>query len=139
MLAARSPFGTVKEMSVCPAVATFCSIMSTFTERSARARNSRAATPGRSGTPLTVTLASVESCVMAEMMARSIVSSSSSTQVPGSQVKLDRTCSRTPWLRANSTDRNASTRPPVAAISSISSYDTFASRCADATTRGSAV
>ena len=38
-------------------------------------------------------------------------SSSGTTQVPGSQVKLDRTCTRTPWLRANSTDRSASTSP----------------------------
>jgi len=43
------------------------------------------------------------------------------TRVPGSQVKLERTWRATPWLRANSTDRRLRTRPPVAAISSISS------------------
>jgi hypothetical protein len=66
-------------------------------------------------------------------------SCSDTTQVPGSQVKLDRTCTRTAWLRANSTDRNARTRPPVAAISNISSYDTRSSRRAFGTTRGSAL
>ena len=72
---------------------------------SARARNSRAAMPGWSGTPVTVTLASDVSWVTAEMIGCSIEGSSSVTQVPGSQVKLERTCSGTPWLRANSTDR----------------------------------
>jgi hypothetical protein len=66
-------------------------------------------------------------------------SSSSLTQVPGSQVKLDRTCNATPWLRANSTERSARTLPPVAAMSSISSYDTNGSRRASGTMRGSAV
>ena len=36
----------------------FCTIMSTLTPRSASGRNSRAATPGQSGTPSTVTFAS---------------------------------------------------------------------------------
>ena len=104
-----------------PCKEVFCTIMSTLTFRSARPRNSRAASPGRSGTPMTVTLASVTSWVTAVTMACSMVASSSTTQVPGSQVKLERTCSGTSWLRANSTDRRLSTRPPVAAISSISS------------------
>ena len=117
----RSTLGTVKEMSVVPCSDMFCTIMSTLTVRSARARNRRAAMPGRSGTPVTVTLASDVSWVTAEMMACSIDGSSSTTQVPGSQVKLERTCSGTLWLRANSTERSASTRPPLAAISSISS------------------
>ena len=55
---ARSSWGSVKEMSVTPWSDTFCTIMSTFTSSSARRRNSRAAMPGWSGTPLTVTLAS---------------------------------------------------------------------------------
>ena len=99
----------------------FCTIMSTLIDWSARARKSRAATPGRSGTPLTVTLASEVSWVTAVTTASSMSASSSTTQVPGSQVKLLRTCSGTLWLRANSTARSISTRPPVAAISSISS------------------
>ena len=61
------------------------------------------------------------------------------TQVPGAQVKLERTWTRTWWLRANSTERSASTRPPVAAISSISSNETRASLRASGTMRGSAV
>ena len=117
----------------------FCTIMSTLTCRSASPRNSRAASPGRSGTPMTVTLASVTSWVTAVTIACSMVSSSSTTQVPGSQVKLERTCSGTPWLRANSTDRRLSTRPPVAAISSISSKLTRASLRASGTIRGSAL
>ena len=104
-----------------PCSEVFCTIMSTLTFRSASPRKSRAARPGWSGTPVTVTLASETSWVMAVTMACSMVGSSSSTQVPGSQVKLERTCSGTWWFRANSTDRRASTRPPVAAISSISS------------------
>ena len=62
---ARSSSGTVKEMSVVPCSEVFCTIMSTLTERSARARNRRAAMPGRSGTPVTVTLASEVSWVTA--------------------------------------------------------------------------
>ena len=61
------------------------------------------------------------------------------TQVPGSQVKLERTCSGTWWLRANSTERRASTLPPAPAISSISSNCTCASLRACGTMRGSAV
>ena len=67
------------------------------------------------------------------------MASSSVTHVPGSQVKLERTCNGTWWFRANSTERSASTRPPVAAISSISSNDTRLSRRAVGTMRGSAV
>ena len=76
--------------------------------------------PGWSGTSATVTLASDVSWVTPEMMACS-TDPSSLTHVPASHVKLDRTCSTTPWFRANSTERRASTRPPVAAISCISS------------------
>ena len=43
------------------------------------------------------------------------------THVPGSQVKLERTWMGTLWLRANSTERRASTFEPAPAISSISS------------------
>jgi hypothetical protein len=48
-------------------------------------------------------------------------SSSSVIHVPVSSVKVERTWSFTPWFRANSTERSASTRAPEAAISSISS------------------
>ncbi len=136
---ATSSFGTVNEMSVWPSVDTFCTIMSTFTESSARARNRRAAIPGRSGTCVIVIFASLRSWVTPEMIACSMTSSSCTTQVPGSHEKLERTWTGTPWFRANSTDRSASTRPPVAAMSSISSYETRSSLRAFATTRGSAV
>ena len=119
-----------------PLAEVFCTIMSTLIDLSARARKSRAATPGRSGTPLTVTLASEVSWVTAVTTASSMSASSSTTQVPGSQVKLLRTCSGTLWLRANSTARSIRTRPPVAAISSISSKEIRLMRCASGTRRG---
>ena len=131
--------GTVKEMSVVPSCEVFCTIMSTLIARSASPRNSEAAMPGRSGTPVMVTLASEVSLVTAETMGCSMDGSSSLTQVPGSQVKLERTWSGTWWFRANSTERSARTRPPVAAISSISSKEIRGIRRAFGTTRGSAV
>ena len=48
-LVSRSTFGTVKEMSVVPCSDMFCTMVSTLTMRSARARNSRAAMPGLVG------------------------------------------------------------------------------------------
>ena len=48
-------------------------------------------------------------------------SSSSRIQVPSDSLKVERTCRRTPWLRANSTERSAITFAPDADISSISS------------------
>ena len=131
--------GTVNEMSVTLASETFWTIMSTFTCSSASERNRRAAIPGRSATWVTVTLASAVSCTTAEMIACSIEASSCWIHVPGSHVKLERTCSGTPWLRANSTDRMSGFGHPLAHISSISSNDTFVSRRAVGTTRGSAV
>ncbi len=74
-----------------PACDTFCSIMSTLIDRSARARNSRAAMPGRSGTPVTVSLASELSETTADTIACSISGSSGSIQVPGSHVNAERT------------------------------------------------
>ena len=129
--------GTVKEMSVVPCNEVFWTMVSTLTFRSARARKRWAATPGRSGTPVTVTLASDVSWVMAVTTGCSMDTSSSTTQVPGSQVKLERTCKGTWWLRANSTDRRDRTRPPLAAISSISSKLTRGRRRASGTIRGS--
>ena len=108
-------------MSVVPCSETFWMIMSTLTLASASRPKTSAATPGRSGTSRMVTFASDVSCVTPEMIACSIVASASLTIVPGLSLKDERTCSTTPWLRANSTLRSCRTRAPVAAISSISS------------------
>ena len=90
--------------------------MSTLTPAWARASKSRAA-----DTPSTRYTVSADLCVTPEMSAfSSIRSSSSRIQVPSAAEKLDRTCSLTSWLRANSTDRSWSTRAPEAASSSIS-------------------
>ena len=53
-----SVLGSVNEMSVCPSAETFWTIMSTFMPTSASVRKTRAAIPGRSGTPRIVTSAS---------------------------------------------------------------------------------
>ena len=63
---------------------------------------------------------------------------SSLTHVPGSHVNAERTWRATPWLRANSTERRASTFDPAPAISSISSKLMRASLRACGTMRGSA-
>ena len=133
-----SAIGTVKLMSVCPSVEVFCTIMSTLTLAAASGSNSAAEMPGRSGTPSTVTLASLTSVTTPEMIGSSIAGSSKVTHVPGSQVKLERTWRGTLWLRANSTERSASTLQPAPAISSISSKLTWASLRACGTMRGSA-
>ena len=109
-----SEIGTVKLMSVCPSVEVFCTIMSTLTFAAASGSNKAADTPGRSGTPSTVTLASLTSVTTPEMIGSSIAGSSKVTHVPGSQVKLERTWMGTLWLRANSTERSASTLAPGA-------------------------
>ncbi len=132
-------WGTVKEMSVTPPSDTFCTIMSTLMSASASWRNSPAATPGRSGTPDTVTLASDRSCTTARISAASMSGSSSVTQVPGSQVNADRTCNGTRWRWAYSTDRMAGFGQPAAVISSISSKEMRCMRRASGTTRGSVV
>ena len=72
-------------------------------------------------------------------MACSMDGSSSCTQVPGSQVNAERTCRRTPYVRANSTERMAGFGQPHAVISSSSSKLTVAMRRASGTSRGSAV
>ena len=99
----------------------FWMIMSTLTLASASAVKMRPATPGLSGTPSSVTRASSREWVTAVISGRSIVSSSPTTKVPGSSVKLERQWMRTPWLRAYSTLRSCSTPAPEADISSISS------------------
>jgi hypothetical protein len=113
--------------------------MSTLQLASASASKMRAATPGSSGTPSSVTRASSVECVTAVMRACSMVSCSPTTNVPGPSSKLDRQWMRTPWLRAYSTERSCSTFAPEAAISSISSNDTIASLRASGTMRGSAL
>ena len=137
--ALRSSRGTVNEMSVVPWCEVFCTMTSTLIARSASPRNNEAAMPGWSGTPVMVILASDVSLVTAETMGCSMDGSSSLTMVPGSHVKLERTWSGTRWFRANSTERSERTRPPEAAISSISSNEIRGIRCALGTTRGSAV
>ena len=94
--AARSSCGTVKEMSVTPWSRHVLHDHVDVDVGVGQRRNRRAAMPGRSGTPDTVTLASDVSCTTAETMACSMDGSSSCTQVPGSQVNADRTCSGTP-------------------------------------------
>ena len=95
--------------------------------------------PGRSGTPDTVTFASDRSWVMARTTACSMDGSSSVTHVPGSQVKAERTCNRTPWRRAYSTDRITGLGQPLAFISNISSKLITDILRASGTTRGSVV
>ena len=95
-----------------PSCEVFCTIMSTFTCSSASARNSAAAMPGRSGTRVIVSLASEVSLVTAETMGCSMAGSSSVTQVPGSQVKLERTWSGTWWF-AGELDRAEREHPPA--------------------------
>jgi hypothetical protein len=65
---ARGVVSTVNELSVVPCTDVFCMIMSTLIDLSAKARNSLAAIPGRSRTPLTLTLASELSSVTADLL-----------------------------------------------------------------------
>ena len=117
----------------------FWMIVSTLQLASASARKIAAATPGRSGTPVSVIRASSVECVTAVISGCSMVSSSPITTVPGLSSKLDRQWIRTPCVRAYSTERSCSTLAPEAAISSISSKLTIGSLRAFGTTRGSAV
>ena len=136
----RSERGTVKDMSAdAPSeTGSFWMIMSTFTLASASVEKIWPATPGRSGTPSSVTRASSVEWVTAVISGRSIVSSSPTTTVPGLSVNDERQWIRTPWLRAYSTERSCSTLAPEAAISSISSKETTGSLRASGTMRGSA-
>ena len=113
--------------------------MSTFTFTLASAWKMRAAAPGSSGTPTSVTRASEVECVTAVIRGCSMVSASASTTVPGKSSKDERQWMRTPWLRAYSTERNCSTPAPEAAISSISSKEIVDSLRASGTIQGSAV
>ena len=77
-------------------------IVSTFTSAAASASKRSA---GR--TPSTSYTASSTVCVTPEINAfSSIRSSSSLIHVPGSSVNVERTCTFTPWFRANSTERS---------------------------------
>ncbi len=113
-------------------------IVSTFTWAAATVSKTSAATPGRSGMPVSVKTTSVSECVTAETIGCSMPSPSW-IQVPSSSENVERACTRTRWLRAISTERSISTFAPDADISSISSYETRASLRASGTMRGSAV
>ena len=94
--ASRSARGTVNEMSVWPAVETFCTIMSTLTPASASVAEHRGRDAGPVGHLLDRDLGLrgvVRDAGDDRLLHRFIDGSSSSvTQVPGAQVKLDRTC-----------------------------------------------
>ena len=114
--------GTVKVTSVLPSpLAMFCTIMSTLILASANGPKMPATTPGLSGTPTSVTLASPLSATMPAISSCSISSSSSTTSVPGASEKLDSTCTTTFSFMASSTDRVCNTLAPTLASSSISS------------------
>ncbi|CAM5230643.1 hypothetical protein SANTM175S_10925 [Streptomyces antimycoticus] len=142
-----SVFGSVKEMSVSPvdAAETFCTTMSMLISASEMVRKMAAASPGLSGTPTTVTLASDVSCATPEMIACSMPSSPSPasgrlrTQVPWWPEKTDRTWMGMLYRRAYSTQRRCNTLEPLAASSSMSSYGISLILRAFFTTRGSAV
>ena len=96
--ARRRRAGRVNEMSVWPAVDTFCTIMSTLIPASASVAEHVAATPGRSGTCSIVIFASddvVRDTGDDRLLHRCHRGSSSVTHVPGAQVKLERTCTCT--------------------------------------------
>ncbi len=139
-----SALGSVKEMSVRPvdAADTFCTTMSMLTSESAIARKMRAASPGLSGTPTTVTFASEVSCATPEMIACSIGWSpcgSLLTHVPFSPENEERTWIGMLYRRAYSTQRCSSTLDPELASSSMSSKEIQSIFRAFFTTRGSAV
>ena len=118
--------GRVNEMSVLssPRWLTFWTIMSMFTSRPATVVKIAAAAPTRSGTPITVILASLRSWATPEISACSMGFSFSSmclTHVPGLSENDERTCTGTISRRAYSTQRRCRILAPEAAISSISS------------------
>jgi hypothetical protein len=99
------------------------------------------------GHAATVTLAWPRSVATPATMGSSMDSSDSRgffmpsprTNVPSSELKVERALIITPCRRAYSTARMYSTLAPLAASSSISSLETCESLCAFGTTRGSAV
>ena len=100
--------------------------------------NSRAATPGLSGTPANVTLTWFLSAETPRTTISSMRFTSSFTMVPDALLKLDKTSSSTLYFFANSTDLDINTFAPELANSSISSYATSSSFRACFTIRGSA-
>ena len=121
--ASSSSASTVNERSAPPSWETgsFWMIMSTLMLASASAPKMRPATPGSSGTPVSVTRASSVEWVTAVTEGCSMVSCSETTRVPGASLAELRQWIRTPWLRPYSTARSCRTLAPEEAISSISS------------------
>ena len=94
-----SDFGSVNEMSVRPlADDEFCTIMSMFAPVLATIVKMRAALPGMSGTPITVTFAWLRSAATPVMIGSSTFSPSVglTTSVPSLLLNELRTCSSTP-------------------------------------------
>jgi hypothetical protein len=122
-------------------VETFCTIMSMLLSAAATVAKIFAASPGSSGTPTIVILASLRSCATPVIRACSTGRSSIEpvTIVPGLDVYDERTWMGMPERRAYSTQRSMSTLAPHAANSSISSYVTWEMCRALGTMRGSAV
>ena len=88
MAAWPSARGSVKEISVRPVATaeTFCTIMSMLMPAPAMTRKIPAASPIRSGTPTTVTFASLTSCATPEIIGCSTSDSSTSSPAPASAV-----------------------------------------------------
>ena len=122
---------------------TFCTIMSMLTWASATVVKIWAARPGSSGTPTTVILASLASWATPAMIGSSMVSvpsvSGGRTHVPSFEEKEERTWMGISKRRAYSTHRRWRILAPLAAISSISSWEMRSILCAVETMRGSAV
>src|SRR5512143_618926 len=117
----ESVFGTVKDMSVSPPSPIFWMIMSTMILLSAISLNILPATPGLSGTPVTVTFTWFLSYATPDTTTFSMSESSLVTRVPGLSLKLESTLTGTLYFFANSTERVWSTLAPRLASSSISS------------------
>ena len=152
MVRLKSFWLTVKEKSVVPLTAWFCTIMSTSMLAAATGPRMREAMPGTSGTLVRVILASSRWKAIPEMTACSMlvpsISSSKVISVPdfissssgmSGDVRLESTRVLTLYLPANSTERVCRTLLPRLAISSISSKVMRSSRRASETMRGSVV
>ena len=87
----------------------------------------------------TVYTGSCPVCAIPEIRSSSSAEGWRRIQVPGSEVKLDRTWMSMSWAAASSTARVCRTRAPASASWSISSWLTAVSLRALVTTRGSAV
>ena len=97
--------GTVNVRSVVRSAETFWMIMSTEMFAAASGSNIRATMPGSSGSCRTVIFVSFLSLVTPATITASKDLSSPTTQVPGTSLKLDRTCTGTPYFIATSTLR----------------------------------